>query len=454
MYYTRAVRTRFQQLPICWLSAGVLLAAAATQAPVDATTAWARAVQSSWIDPATAARVQQLVHDHEVRVDTWRQQESPASVELAVLTRPGTTASQQLIDAARQSLDVYAAMLGPPPFDRLTIVDLPVHAGLTDAAYPGIAIASVRWLTARREFALEREMSAAIGRQYALTLVTAAVHDSWFAEGLAAYLATRAEQLRFDPRPSLTRRYFGGFVPHAIRAVTANPLDPRPRVSALAGLLRPVDAPWRLARGADLDRAKRLAVAFHALERFIGWPALQAALSAFVQGHTGQNPTLRGFTELLSAQRGADMAWFFDQAMRLDARLDYAVVNLQSSPASPAGWHTTVEVRRLGEATFAGTSVARDVAASRALEVVTRFADGNEMTEWIDGRDTEWRFEYSSATPATLASVDPEAIVLVDDDRTNNARALNPAANPTAMRLAFNWLAWLQDAMLTCTAVL
>ena len=287
MYYTRAVRTRFQQLPACWLSAGVLLAAAASQPPVDTAGAWAQAVQSSWIDPATAARVQQLIHDHEVRVDTWRQQDSPASVELAVLTRPGTTGSQPLIDAARQSLDAYASTLGPPPFDRLTIVDLPVQAGLTDAAYPGIAITSVRWLTARREFAIDREMTAAIGRQYALTLVTAAAHDSWFAEGLAAYLASRAEELRFDPRPSLTRRYFGGFVPHAIRAVTANAIDPRPRVSDLAGLLQPVDAPWRLARGADLERAKRLAVALHALERFIGWPAVQAALSTFVQGHTG-----------------------------------------------------------------------------------------------------------------------------------------------------------------------
>jgi hypothetical protein len=398
--------------------------------------------------------VQQLIHDHEVRVDTWQQQESPASVELVVLTRPGTTGSQQLIDAARQSFDAYASTLGPPPFHRLTIVDLPVHTGLTDAAYPGIAIASVRWLTARREFAIEREMTAAIGRQYALTLVTAGAHDSWFAEGLAAYLASRAEELRFDPRPSLTRRYFGGFVPHSIRAVTANPIDPRPRVSDLAGLLRPVDAPWRLARGADLDRARRLAVALHALERFIGWPALQAALSAFVQGHTGLNPTLHDFSTLLSGQRGADMAWFFDQAMRLDASLDYAVVNLQSSPASPAGWHTIVDVRRLGEAMFAGTSLAREMSSSRALKVVTRFADGNEMAEWIDGRDTEWRFEYSSARPATLASVDPEAIVLLDDDRTNNARALSPAANTTAVRLAFNWLAWLQDAMLTCTAVI
>jgi hypothetical protein len=31
---------------------------------------------------------------------------------------------------------------------------------------------------------------------------------------------------------------------------------------------------------------------------------------------------------------------------------------------------------------------------------------------------------------------------------------LNPPLHTVGLRLAFNWLAWLQDAMLTCTAVL
>ena len=148
------------------------------------------------------------------------------------------------------------------------------------------------------------------------------------------------------------------------------------------------------------------------------------------------------------------MTWFFDQALRLDARFDYALVNLASVPAAPGGWHTTVEVRRIGEATFDGTALPRSATSARSLAVLTRFADGSETTEWIDGRDREWRFQYSSSSAATLASIDPEALLLLDADRRNNTRTLNPPLHHLGVRLSFNWLSWLQDAMLACTAVL
>jgi hypothetical protein len=185
----------------------------------------------------------------------------------------------------------------------------------------------------------------------------------------------------------------------------------------------------------------------------VGWPALQATLRAFVERSAGRTPALQDLTAVLSEQRGADMTWFFDQAVRVDGRIDYAVVNLASVQAASAGWETTVDVRRLGEATFDGTSVPRAAASARSLPVMVRFADGSEITEWIDGRDREWRFEYSSASPAVLASVDPDAILLIDADRTNNTRTLDPPLHIVGLRLAFNWLAWLQDAMLACTAV-
>jgi hypothetical protein len=88
------------------------------------------------------------------------------------------------------------------------------------------------------------------------------------------------------------------------------------------------------------------------------------------------------------------------------------------------------------------------------MPVRVGFDDGSELTEWIDGRDREWRFEYTSASPAVLAAVDPDAILLIDADRTNNTRTLNQPLHTLGVRLAINWLTWLQDAMLTCTAVL
>ena len=371
------------------------------------------------------------------------------------ITPPRSASAQSLLDAANHSLDRLTAWLGSLPAARLTIVDVPAHAGLAGAAYPGIAITSSRLFTTRREFAAERALTVAIARQYALAFSGVPQQESWFAEGLAAYLATRAVHETFEGRYYLTLRYFGGYVPHSLRAVvmSPNPLDPRPRVSELREVYEPPDAPWRLARGADRDRAHRLTLALHTLERFIGWPALQSALSAFADRYRGRTPALEDFAALISEQRGTDLSWFFTQSMRMDARFDYAVAGFATT-AVESGWQTTVDVRRLGDATFDGTSLPRAVTAARSLPVVVRFADGSEIEEWIDGRDREWQFQYSSASPATLASVDPNAVLLLDADRTNNTRTVNPPSHEVGLRLAFNWFSWLQDAMLACTAVL
>jgi hypothetical protein len=410
-------------------------------------------VRSSSIDAPTASRIERFVAGAEARVIT-RNSEGQPPLEMVIVADP--KAAQSLADAAGQSADRLSTWLGPLPRNRVTIVDVPAQAHLAGAAYPGIAITSSRLFTTSREFAAERALTVAIARQYALAPATAPKPESWFAEGLAAYFATRAVHESFEGRYFLTLRYFGGYVPHSIRAIvmSPNPLDPRPRVARLSEVVEPIDAPWRLAARADIDRANRLTMALHTLERFVGWPAFQATLRAFVERSAGRAPTLQDLTAVLSEQRGADMTWFFDQALRADASIDYAVVNLNSVPASSGRWETTVDVRRLGGATFDGTSLPRAAGSARSLPVLIKFADGSEITEWIDGRDREWRFEYSSASPAVLAGVDPGAVLLIDADRTNNTRTLNPPLHIVGLRLAFNWLAWLQDAMLTCTAVL
>jgi hypothetical protein len=436
------------------LLAGVIMTAAvASQTALDGAAAWAQAVGSSSIDPPTATRVERWIGGAEARRVSHRIDAQPP-LELITITRPEAASSQRLLDAAGNSLGRLSAWLGPLPVSRLTIVDLPAHAGLAGAAYDGIAITSTRLFTTRREFDAERALTIALARQYALALAGTPQHDSWFAEGLANYFATRAVHETFEGRYHLTLRYFGGYVPHSLRAVvmSPDPLDPRPRVTRLPEVVEPADAPWRLAHGGDLDRAHRVAMALHTLERLIGWPEFQAALNVFVARHNGRHPAIQDFAAVVTEQRGSDVTWFFDQAMRMDARFDYAVVNLTSVPAA-AGFQTTVDVRRLGDATFDGTSRPRATSSARSLPVLVRFADGSEIIEWIDGRDREWRFEYSSASPALLASVDPDLILLLDADRTNNTRTVNPPMHAVGLRLAFNWLSWLQDAMLACTAV-
>jgi hypothetical protein len=82
-----------------------------------------------------------------------------------------------------------------------------------------------------------------------------------------------------------------------------------------------------------------------------------------------------------------------------------------------------------------------------------RFEDGSEVREWWDARDEWTEFIYASRSRATVASVDPGAVLLLDRDRTNNTRRLVATRSPLGVRLALNWFVWLQDLMLSYTAV-
>ncbi|MEO8682354.1 MAG: hypothetical protein ABI665_25120, partial [Vicinamibacterales bacterium] len=284
--------------------------------------------------------------------------------------------------------------------------------------------------------------------------------DGWFQEGLTLYSGTRAVHEALEGRNFETRRYFGGFIPFIIRpmVLSPNPTDPRPRLREFSELDTPAMAPWRFASAAPGGPAQRTALALHSFERYLGWPAFQQTLSEFHERFAAGSMTPADFTAVASAQRGRDLAWFFSQALRFDATFDYAIESFTSEPSSPgsATFETVVSLRRIGDAVFAGTTEPRagTFATGRSLPVLVSFADGTEIRDWWDGRDAQLRLTYTSASRAVLASVDPEAVLLLDVNRSNNTRTLQPSRSITGTRLALNWLVWLQDAMLTFTALL
>ena len=151
------------------------------------------------------------------------------------------------------------------------------------------------------------------------------------------------------------------------------------------------------------------------------------------------------------------MAWFFEEAFRRDTRFDYAVTGLTSEPAvDGSGFVTNVSLRRHGDGIFAGTSepLTGRLMAARSLPVAIGFDDDTEVRDWWDGRDEEVVLTYTSASRAAWASVDPEAFLMLDDNRANNTLRLSRPFHPTGARLAMNWLVWLQDVMLSYTGFL
>jgi hypothetical protein len=392
---------------------------------------------------------------HEARFDA----DGPGQVDLKLWLAPASAEKQRrVIDAALRSLRVFSSWYGLPPASSLLVIDVPWRSPVAGASYPGVIAITVPWLEPARDMTLERSMIGAMARQYVFGAQAHDPNQRWFDEAIALYTGTRAVHEALENGDGATVRFFGGLVPVVIRPVEWSPnrADPRPRVRHFAEIDGSSVTGFAGTSAEDRQRAQRGALALHTLERYIGWPAMQPALATYrVRAKAaGGSPDL--FNTVVSEQRGRDLSWFFANAFRPDARFDYAVDLLSSEPTAGGSteFRTTVGVRRLGDAVFAGTSEVPTgaFATGRALPLLVRFQDGSTIEDGWDGRDAEKRFEYLSRSRAVSASLDPVAVVLLDEDRTNNTRTLQPSFNRIGARLALHWMVWLQDLMLTCTA--
>lgn len=367
------------------------------------------------------------------------------------------SAADRLIPTTQASLRWFSEWFGPFPHASLAVIDLPWNGGVAGASYPGVVATRTRWLSPVRDLTAERSLVAAIGRQYWTGPGAASAPASWFQEGLVLYSGTRGIHDALENRNFATVRYFGGFVPFAIRSIMWSPpqRQVRPRLRHFPEVDDPAAADWRASPAGPDGDAQRAALAFHTLERYLGWPAFQQALAELYEHRHATGLTPQALADVLTRQRGVDMGWFFAEAFRPGARFDYAVESLTSEPATadPSRYRTVVTVRRLGDGVFAGTSAPGSGAAGRALPVLVRFDDGEEIVDYWDGRAETQVLSYESRVRATSATIDPDLTLLLDADRRNNSRTLRAAVNPMGMRLVLHWVAWLQDLMLSSTSL-
>lgn len=434
----------------------VLIAAAplaAQGSDPDARAIWTSVTARAGVDAATASAVTPYLSHLNVRRDTVDSAGTPIALTF-LLSSSSDQAFERLAAATKSGLVTLGEWLGPPPFRDLTVVDVPAQSAIAGAAYRGLAITSSRWLSPSRDTAVERRLHAALARQYAFGTAGAPASAPWLEEGLALYLGTRLIHEELEGRHFETPRFFGGIIPFPLRPVvnSPNPMDPRPRVRHLADVETPIAAPWRAAPAGAGSRARRVSDALFTLERYLGWPAFQTVLAGFVSGGAHEPARLAQVAGELGAR---DLTWFIADAFDDRRRYDYGITAFDSTSTDSA-FLTRVTVQQLGDAVFAGTSRPKTADGTRVstLPLLVQFADGSAVTEWLDGRDSEHQLEFRSGTAAVMASVDPQAMMLLDDDRGNNTRVTRTPWNRLGARLTLNWMQWLQDAMLACTGVL
>jgi hypothetical protein len=149
-----------------------------------------------------------------------------------------------------------------------------------------------------------------------------------------------------------------------------------------------------------------------------------------------RHPTPDEFFATASEVSGQDLRWFFDAVFRSAATFDYAVQQVIGQPTSSGAVDSTVIVRRLGSGTF-------------PVDVRVTFADGTTATERWDGRDLWKGLRYVRGARVATVEIDPDRVLLLDLNFTNNTWTATPRALEAANRWSLRWLTWFQNVLLT-----
>ena len=346
-------------------------------------------------------------------------------------------------DATRTTLKYYGEWFGPYPYGHITIVDPAYQSDAGGMEYPTLFTAGTRWLAPARVTTPEGVTVHEAGHQFWYGIVGSnEFEDAWMDEGFNTFSAARAVAQVHDPN-YLAIRYFGGFVPWVFKDIA---ISRETDGNRLAGYRHDAesDAPstpsyrYFPATGGNITYNKT-ALWLNTMERWLGWATLQRIMSAYFAAWKFKHPRPADFFHTASTAAGSDLTWFFDQAYRSSNVFDYGVQDLKSVREGDQ-YRTTVVVRRYGEATF-------------PIDVLVTFKNGDQITEHWDGAD-RWRlYVYDRPSQALAAQVDPNRVLLLDVDLTNNSKTLAPRGPLAATKWSAKWMVWLQDCLLSWAAL-
>jgi hypothetical protein len=392
-------------------------------------------------------------------------------VKMRLLLQPEhASQAERYLDATDAALEHYGTWYGPYPYGHVTVVDPAYGAGHGGMEYPTLFTGGTRLFA---PFGGDRPESVTIheaGHQFWYGLVgNNEFEHAWIDEGLNTYSTLRTLDVVYGAR-ELTRRYLSppgaprrgddGFLVARFPTITVDRWRERAnryRDSATSDVPSTESYRYFPATGPDITYSKT-ALWLRTLENYLGWDTFQPVMAAFFERGRFAHPEPDDFVAVAEAVSGRDLRWFFDEVLYSDAAFDYSVTSAVSEPAvlegyadgedgpvlapepdedeEPALFRTEVVVKRLGAGRF-------------PVEVLLVFEDGTEIREAWDGRERWHLLVHEGPSKLRHAVVDPEGILALDVNRTNNSRLREPAPELAARKWGGKWMIWFQDLLQT-----
>ncbi len=376
-------------------------------------------------------------------------------VDITLLLEPEhRRQADRYIKAVRAAISGYGRVLGPYPYDTLTVVDPPWGARAAGGMeYPTLITAGTSFSAPASVHSPEGVTIHEFGHQFFYGLLASnEFEEPYLDEGFNTYMTDRVLASVYGVNHPVLN-LFGLRFPLGIDQ--RYPVDANRRYFASA--TRDIHATWswrfRDGETYGADAYSHTALALATLERLLGANVMDRALRLYADRWRFRHPTLDDFIAAVNDTTGRDWTWYFQRTFRSSGQVDYAVDEAESVPArpprglfekdgklapgppaeqaNPRGYDSVVTVSRIGETAL-------------PVEILLRFEGGKVFRATWDGQARWTRFRVSQGPRLLEAVVDPDEKILLDADRFNNgmrARGDPRAASRWTARTVF----WAQN---------
>ncbi len=383
------------------------------------------------------------------------------SVDIRLLLMPDHAAHRErYLEATAQTLEHYGRWWGPYAYDHITVVD-PAYGSRTGGMeYPTLFTGGTRWLSPRLGRSPEGVTVHEAGHQFWYGMVANdEFTHAWLDEGFNTYSTTRTMEAAFAEHAHV-ERYLEGFFPVALDSVVpAERTAGGDRYWGMQSDLKrdpQARASWRTGpQGYRVNAYIKGGLTLRTLEGYLGWTTFQRVMTSYFRRYAFAHPRPEDFFRVAEQVSGERLGWFFSQVWADTVVFDYAVGQVHSwrerdvargyvegseasasfpDASSDPRWGSAVTIRRWGQGRF-------------PVAVEVEFSDGTRKVEHWDGEDRWTTFHYEHSGKVDRVRVDPDHVLVLDTEFTNNAWLREAPAGLAATQWASKWMLWVQHTM-------
>ena len=370
-------------------------------------------------------------------------------VEIVLLLQPvHAPQAERHLRAAAAAIKWYGLWFGRYPYATLTVVDpAPGGWGSYGMEYPTFITAGTVFLV--NSWPLdgilmpEEVVLHEVAHQYWQGMVASNEYEEpWLDEGFSTWSAARASV-----------KEYGGVVARAF-GLQLGRMEGLRSANRASRDFAPVRGPaWHVSADYRFDIYTRTALTLETLEGLLGETTMARVMRTYHERWRFKHPSSEDFYAVASEVSGRDLRPFFEQTIEQPGFLDYELTSAHTVPdRAPRGiledgaaatlslpeaeaadeeaegpWRSQVTLRRRGTVAL-------------PVEVELQFEGGRTERHAWEGRESWTRIDVTRPDRLVAAVVDPDDLLVLDVNRLNNARRVEPdhrTADYWGARLAF-----------------